>query len=448
MADKGGIPSTSDFIANFNPAMYEVQDFYDDIRKIKALCIMVESGDFSQVDLLYGVLKNARRHFWFKLVQSNQVKMLESEEVLRDLIVRFKRMPTNQILEKQLLDKINEHVDLFSRFKSAVGLAVKFESKPLTDMEVLENALGISDVPAYKRFDLTGLGARVQLALNSDWDAVVAITGNEGSGKSHLALQIGKEIDEDFNFVDNVAFVPDEKQIFNMVTKLKKGSVILLDEAVKAFYKLNWNSRMQIMLNELFTLCRSENKATIMCIPSLLDLNKFMRGRRVCMWVHVLKRGKCAVFVRDTNPFQEDPWHFDDVVKKIKKHNINFVRMSMENQLRFLKKLPNYVGVFSFHKLSQKGEDNYNHWKHENRFEDYEKKLNPVEEISREKVALHKLIKNLRDEKTGWDQIHNITGVPKSTLREWNKKYDIESKLTPVKKENVNLTGVKSATTD
>lgn len=419
----------NDFIASFNPAMYEVQDFYEDIKKIKALCVMLEKGDYSEIDTLLAVLKNARRHFWFKLVESNQEKLLNSEKEVRELITLSQRMPNNQILRKNLGEKIEAHIDMFSRFKSAVGLAVKFDQKPMTTEEMFRRGLGIDN-----KLTLIKVAKLLEESLVHEWDNVIAITGDEGTGKSMLAMQLAHHINNEFTMKDNVAFVPDEKQIYNMVTGLPPFSAIVLDEAIKAFYKLNWNNRMQIMLNELFTMCRNEHKATILCIPSILDLNKFMRSRRVRVWIHVMNRGFACVFMKDKSPFTEDPFHIDDTIRLIKKKNMNFTKLRFHKQVDFLRSLPNFADFITFPKLTRRSEKEYKDLKNANRYEDFEAKINKKDSVNREKKAMLKMVLAYRKEKKSWAEIAHITGYNESTIQKWLKQYKLN--LTGVKRED------------
>jgi len=408
-------------IATFNPAMLENQDFYNDVMKAKYLISNVEEGDFSKISLFYGVLKNARRHFWFKLHPNFQKIVLQKEREFKTVLDRWKIDQENPIIKNKLYEIANECMDNFFIFKERCGLSIQFKAKPMSNLEVLDRALGLSDIPLKDRMTLQGLAARVQESLKADWDSVIAITGAEGVGKSHLAIILGHLIRDDFSLDKNVAFVPDEKQIFNLVTGLPKGSAIVLDEAIKSFYKLNWNSRLQIMLNELFTLCRSENKATILCIPSLLDLNKMMRGRRVCMWIHVVKRGKFVIFTRDSNPYNEDPWHFDETIKKIKKEKINFNRMHSRQQVAFLSKLPNYIGYLYFEKMTNSWSKRYEELKHDDRYKDMilkmsgDKKGSKVEQKAR--VKLINIVTKLRESGKSWENIRDITGMPRTTCQ-------------------------------
>lgn len=91
-------------------------------------------------------------------------------------------------------------------------------------------------------------------------DSVVAICGDEGDGKSTLAANIGFESDMFFDFERNELFSPTNEEMQEKVVGLPRFSTIVADEAIKILYKLNWQSKSQRFLNELYALCRRENK--------------------------------------------------------------------------------------------------------------------------------------------------------------------------------------------
>jgi len=180
----------------------------------------------------------------------------------------------------------------------------------------------------------------------------IAVTGEEGIGKSSMAIQlarrIGKRKDGQFTFClsRNVLFSPSFENVQEAIKSLPKYAPIILDEAIKVLYKLRWHDKIQILLNQFFAICRQENKIAILCIPRFTDLNEYFRNHRVKIWIHVIDRGKAFVFVKDRNPFVKDCWHFQEMQKKMEKHNFN--ALSYRSKLKLIKKNKSFVGIIQF----------------------------------------------------------------------------------------------------
>ena len=117
--------------------------------------------------------------------------------------------------------------------------------------------------------------------LKKDWDVVIAITGEEGTGKSSLAVIMGTYMQhvakiEKFDLEKNVLYNPKTLDVRDAVMhNVPRHGVIMMDEAIKSLYKMGFMSKAQQYINQLYTLCRKENKATLLCIPRFSDLNEF-----------------------------------------------------------------------------------------------------------------------------------------------------------------------------
>jgi len=201
------------------------------------------------------------------------------------------------------------------------------------------------------------ISEKARLKVRQDYDCVIAITGSEGVGKSSMAIRLGMAIDDNFSMEKNILFSPIETEVKDAVTKLPKYSVIILDEAIKVLYKLNWNTKLQKMLNTLYTLCRKENKVTILCIPRLTDLSEMFRNHRVKIWIHISRRGCAMVFLKNDSPFSDDTWSFKIMQKRTDK--INWSAIEFEKQISMVKKLPTFFGAFHFHDLDPRVKNRY-----------------------------------------------------------------------------------------
>lgn len=140
--------------------------------------------------------------------------------------------------------------------------------------------------------------------LDKDMDYVACIDGEEGSGKSVLAMQICKYLDEDFD-LDNIVFTSDD--FINLIKspKIKKGSAILLDEAYNAVNSRATMSEVNRSMVAVATEMRQKNLFVFFVLPSFFDLDRTLAIHRTRALFHVYfgadyNRGQYVVFPKDT----------------------------------------------------------------------------------------------------------------------------------------------------
>ena len=196
-------------------------------------------------------------------------------------------------------------------------------------------------------------------------DAVIAITGDPGSGKSTLMLLLCKMFDKKFTLDRNVIYSPGKDEITDKIlTELPPGAAVGLDEAVKALHKHKWNTASVRFLTEFFNICRKKRKIVIMCIPRFKDLPEYFRNDRVFFRIHVVKRGEAAFFVRLPTPYGTGGWHWDKIgvawEKWIKHKSRISERPIPEEVFQFFKQRdPTYLDRFTFPMLPIKVEEEY-----------------------------------------------------------------------------------------
>ena len=144
--------------------------------------------------------------------------------------------------------------------------------------------------------------------VRNDWDLVLAITGEEGVGKSSLAFWLSILIDKKIDLSKSFTFSADTYHLIKQVKDIEQYGVVVLDEAIKALYKRDWASKAQRVINKVYTTIRYQNKITILCIPNFTDLTSYFRNYRVKVWIHVYSRGKAAVFFKPRVLHSDDPW--------------------------------------------------------------------------------------------------------------------------------------------
>ena len=114
---------------------------------------------------------------------------------------------------------------------------------------------------------------------NLDW--VMVIEGDEGSGKTTLALQIAKEIQPDFTATQVAYSYLDVMKILDNLKDDSAGKVVVLDEGAETLFRGDFQKKDVKEMMKLFFRIRKKKLFFIICIPSALDLVKTLTKRRV-----------------------------------------------------------------------------------------------------------------------------------------------------------------------
>jgi len=125
--------------------------------------------------------------------------------------------------------------------------------------------------------------------IRDDNDAIVVVDGVEGSGKSVLAMTIGKYIDPDLS-LDNVIFNPQDFK--TQVMKAKKYQVIVFDEAISGLRSANWATSVSRSLISLIGQIRQLNLCIVIVIPSIFELHRYIAIHRSRALIHVQRDKK------------------------------------------------------------------------------------------------------------------------------------------------------------
>jgi hypothetical protein len=98
-----------------------------------------------------------------------------------------------------------------------------------------------------------------------------AIVGQEGAGKSSVALRMGELVDPNFD-ADNVFFHPVEL-IERLEGGVEKGTLFVFDEAGVELGNRTWYDSDQIEFNKVLQTIRNENAAVLFTLPVLDQLD-------------------------------------------------------------------------------------------------------------------------------------------------------------------------------
>lgn len=105
-----------------------------------------------------------------------------------------------------------------------------------------------------------------------DEDYVVLIDGYEGTGKSTLAQQIGRYLDNSLN-LDKVCMTADEFK--QRIINAKRFDCIIYDEAVMGLSSSDSITRIGRLLKSMMMQMRQKNLYVIIIIPTFFELNKY-----------------------------------------------------------------------------------------------------------------------------------------------------------------------------
>ena len=122
--------------------------------------------------------------------------------------------------------------------------------------------------------------------LKKDRDWVCVVDGEEGVGKSVLAMQIARYLDPNFN-LDKIVFTSDDFLKAIKDPKTKKGDCILLDESFNAANNRSSLTEVNKSMIGVATEMRQKNLFIIMVLPSFFDLDKYFALWRCKALVHV-----------------------------------------------------------------------------------------------------------------------------------------------------------------
>lgn len=130
-----------------------------------------------------------------------------------------------------------------------------------------------------------------------DFDYLFIIDGEEGSGKSVFAMQLGKVLDPNLT-INNIAFTPGE--FTEYVTKSRKHQCIIFDEAFTGLSSRAAFSEINRLLVELMMEMRQRNLFVIIVMPTFFMLERYV----------ALHRSKCLFHVYINKKGQRGHWTF------------------------------------------------------------------------------------------------------------------------------------------
>ncbi len=146
--------------------------------------------------------------------------------------------------------------------------------------------------------------SRVPEYLKQDRDLVIAITGEEGSGKSTLGLSLSLIANPKFSIDSDILY--NVEDITERLKTVGRYKTLLLDEAVEFAFSRNAMKREQKKMIQTFMQVRQKNLFFILLIPNFSDMDKYFRKWRIKRWLHVKKRGTYLSHSPSRNLYSSD----------------------------------------------------------------------------------------------------------------------------------------------
>ena len=126
-----------------------------------------------------------------------------------------------------------------------------------------------------------------------DKDFVMLVDGKEGAGKSTLAVQMAKYVDNSF-CVDRCCMTSE--QFKEAIYKAKKGQAVIYDEAFTGLSSKGALSEINRMLVSLMMQMRQKNLFVIIVLPTFFMLEKYVAIFRGRVLVHVWEKNDRRYF--------------------------------------------------------------------------------------------------------------------------------------------------------
>lgn len=140
------------------------------------------------------------------------------------------------------------------------------------------------------------------------FDAVIAVTGARGLGKSALAYKLSKGVGR----YNKNKFIPKRDIVFSrddVIKQLanKKWGIIDGDEFVNVTYNRDFAKKDQQTFLKMLNMYRDSRNCLFACIPDFPVLDKQFRGL-VKMRLQVIRRGAAIIHLQRPTSYSIDPW--------------------------------------------------------------------------------------------------------------------------------------------
>jgi hypothetical protein len=280
---------------------------------------------------------------------------------------------------------------------------------------------------------------------DEDRDTVIAVTAQQGEGKSDAACVWGQETAKEigcrpFDIKQDVIYDGNKQEIYDKVYGDEAKDVpIVFDEFLSYASKHKWFTSDAKYLEDVFLVSRTQNKPCFLVGPRLGDFSEQFRNQRIILNIEVLKRGKAVLFMRHKSSFLSDPWNLKGLEKMIMLHSRDFMMMGVSKKKEFYKDSGALIaGVISYPPLDRSSSMRYKALSAVAK----EVKIKPPASDSglfKEKrdLAFAQLMFNLHEEGKSFEEIAEISGYHSNSVSKLVNEFSkTRLNLVPVKESD------------
>lgn len=214
---------------------------------------------------------------------------------------------------------------------------------------------------------------KVKKLKKKDWDLVIIVDGKERAGKSKFGQTLGYAIDETLD-LSRITFTPTE--FHQAIVSSQPGQVVIMDEAMTAFFSRAAMSKTNINLVRMLAECGQKNLIIIIILPSIFVLDSYL----------ALHRASCLFHIYTDKNGQRGFFKFYD--RRRKKQLYLFGKKGQEYKFT----VPNFKGRFTNFKFQW--EAAYKQKKSDSLISAFEKQNGEVEDLESIFVKLNETIGN------------------------------------------------------
>jgi len=257
--------------------------------------------------------------------------------------------------------------------------------------------------------------------LEIEKDVLILVTGDTGSGKSHmvgnLCFKHGEKTD---NFVMNDGskmFIPEEDFIIDpdefavkMITKA--GNVLWIDEARDGVSRRNWASNINKTIISRKNKNRKLRKIVFLLLPYEAEIDPQM-AKHATLWIWVKKRGVCEVYCKRSGVKGGSGLN----IKSILDRETKYFKENPRSTIALPTIHPEFIGRIKFGALTANLDKKYRELvekkKATGELSDDEKIKYGIEVVKEPKDVVQDAIKKIRDgeiknKKTLWEELDGV----------------------------------------